>query len=74
MSRINDERWQAEKAAARKRNADAYRERRAHKPVRVTTITWLPEPVRLVPGKRIMVVGITSDCALDVAAAYGVKL
>ncbi len=38
------------------------------------TITWLDPPVRPFKGWRVAIVGVCSDCAPDVAAAYGVRL
>jgi hypothetical protein len=46
-----------------------HRELNAH-----ITVTWLPERVRLVPGRRIFVVGVCSDADPRVAARYGVRL
>jgi hypothetical protein len=56
------------------KRADLARKRRERQRSPQTYITWLPEKVRLVTGKRIFVVGVASDCDPQVARLYGVRL
>lgn len=63
---MNREKWQAQQRE-RERNLDRNRRER-YTPV---TVTWLDPPVTV---GRFRVVGVSSDCAPDVAAAYGVRV
>ncbi len=67
---MNREAWQA-----LQRERDMNRKRRErHTAMAMATIVWLPEAVRLHPAKRVMVVGVCSNCEPQVAATYGVKV
>jgi hypothetical protein len=60
---VNRETWEQDREGRRQ----AKRRERA-------TITWLEPPVRLVPGKGIMVVGVCSDASQETKAMYGVRV
>lgn len=63
------EQYERERDEARGRHsAERERARQHQESKRVTTVTWLPEPVRL--GGSVMVVGVSSDAAPEVRAAY----
>jgi hypothetical protein len=64
--------FQEERDAAKRRNAQASREARQRRTSAATTVTWI-EPVPLVPFSRTRVVGVASDAADSVKALYGVK-
>lgn len=78
---IPREQWNAERAAAKRRNAEA--RKRTHAKVRerkqkeqykpLPAVTWLPKPVPVKPGSQTLVVGVCADAAPDVRAAYGVS-
>jgi hypothetical protein len=67
------ERFKEERDEAKRRNAQASRDARQRKVAVATTVTWI-EPVALVPFSRTRVVGVCSDAADSVKAAYGVKV
>jgi hypothetical protein len=67
-----------EKAASKRRNVEASRAK-LRAPVQprkqprregVTTITWLPERVPIMPGSRVMVCGVASDASDACKAAW----
>jgi hypothetical protein len=60
---VNKLEWQKAKAGA-------HRERELSA---LASVTWIT-PVRLVPGRDIFVVGVTSDAADHVKREYGVKV
>lgn len=74
--------WQEEKEAAKERNEAVRRKkkeapRRPVKPGKLAAtevVTWLENPIPVMPGSRILVHGVCSDCDPAVAALYGVKL
>jgi hypothetical protein len=81
-ARANLTTWEAERAEAKRRNAEARAacRERTHERARrrkkkeqnapMATVTWLDAPVPLCRGSRTMVVGVCSDAAPEVRARY----
>lgn len=65
----------ARRTSAEDREAHKLRElaRRRREGTALVGVTWLPEPVPVMPGSRTRVVGVCSDAADEVRAAYGVR-
>jgi hypothetical protein len=61
--------FQEERDAAKRRNAQASREARQRRTSAATTVTWI-EPVALVPFSRTRVVGVCPDASDAVKALY----